>query len=436
MTPSAPDGASDHPIAPRWGNLDRLAVTIVVLLPMLRASIFPELQLSVGFYYTLLGGVIGIILLRGIEHLRFDPLLSALAGCALLSIAFNDIPDFFHPWQRWIGWLFILGLCSHWLKNEYFRLFRTRLCRCFDAVLMISVVGSLIGHVSGITPRLHDGQANGLFAQSMLLGPIAAIASLLFLHRTLTSAGRSRFWWGICFLMALVTVLLASSRGALFSLLFGMAFYLFVFLNFRKALLGVLLAVFLAYVTFSYWQGYTETLQNKFESGIERSGSIFDSRQAKWEMRWEEMKDSPWFGCGFSAVGINGFFWADEGVAGVEPGSGWLFVFSSMGIPAGILFVIFMVLPFFRFFLYKTSLNTEVVLRLAIFAFFGGHLCIEGYVISSGSPLCVLFWLYSSRVYDLFDRSAVAAEHKERKAGLAGEPGILWEPGPPGRLIR
>ncbi len=397
---------------PVWGGLEWLVTACVIILPMLRASIFREVHVSISAYYILLSGSLLIVLLRGMKQLRFQLLLSALVICAFLSIVFNDIPAYFHAEQRLIGWILVLGLCSCWLKNDYCRQFRARLCRGYDTVLMIVVIASCIGHFSKLTPQLFEAQANGLFSQPMLLGPIASIASLLFLHRFVTAGSRHRLWWGAGLLAACLMVLLASSRGALFSLLVAMCFYLLIQFGVRKAIFYVLLLVGLAVATSSYWEGYTEGLQKKFDDGIERSGSLFDSRQQKWELRLEEIRERPVFGYGFTAVSADSFFWLDDELAGVEPGSSWLFVPSSLGIPAGILFIVFMMLPFIRFFRHKAR-DGVIVLRIAILLFFCGHLCIEGYILSAGSPLCILFWLYTSQVYDFWHmRSKAPAENR------------------------
>ena len=96
--------------------------------------------------------------------------------------------------------------------------------------------------------------------------------------------------------------------------------------------------------------------------------------------------------------------------AGVEPGSGWIYVLASTGIFGGVC-VAAMIFRLWAVFLHKShDVNLETVFRMAVLAFFMIHLCIEGYIFFAGSPLCVLFWLTQGRCSDLLSSPSRSSE--------------------------
>lgn len=121
----------------------------------------------------------------------------------------------------------------------------------------------------------------------------------------------------------------------------------------------------------------------------EQSGEV-NSRNDKLTYRLNEFKSSPIFGVGFCSIDINGGDDYSENEGRIEPGSSHLAVLSMLGLVG---FAVYMVI------LYKAYSNSKRMstLRsrfvLACFIAFLVHASVEGYVLSAGGFLAVLFWL-------------------------------------------
>jgi hypothetical protein len=228
----------------------------------------------------------------------------------------------------------------------------------------------------------------GITIQSMTLSPIAAISSLILMYQL--SNNRKVLIRILCIIGIVISVficLLAGSRSALISLAVSIIYYIKLFYKKKISYFIASAVMIITIVAISYpiWYPYTETIQNKMEYA-EEHGSLTITREAKWKARLREFKASPILGCGFASVEKE-----NAGVGGVvEPGNGWLFILSSMGIFAFIIFVT----EFFKAIIlsYKIT-NIKVYLLSSILVFLGIHMNAEGYSLSSGSFFFFYLWL-------------------------------------------
>ena len=95
---------------------------------------------------------------------------------------------------------------------------------------------------------------------------------------------------------------------------------------------------------------------------------------------------------GFGSVSLinPNSFDAERGV--VEPGNGWLFVLSSIGIFGGLVTVMIYFIPFFK--LLKLSMRGDNFARgiLLVLIFYMLHMFAEGYLLAAGNLSFALVW--------------------------------------------
>lgn len=390
-----------------WSKGDVFIVWLIGCVTILRNTTL-GIPVPLPVYYGIWGVGAGWTLLRmpG-KALQVNPAAAVLGLAAVCSIIANDIPEFFHPWLRLLGWGMVMFLTSNLLDSGYLRQFRLHLSRTFDWLLAAGVGVSLLSCAIPFLPQYYGSQLHGIFSQPMLCGPFAAITAIWALYQARLHGNRRWLWLGAA-CMATAAAMLAGSRGAVAGLICGVLF--FIFFNTRKhlAMLQIAVLIGIAAATFSWWDDAAETLWKKTQAGLERSNSIFDSRTSKWEVQWEDFTEHPVLGNGFA--NSSDYFFLSMDNAGVEPGSGWIYVLASTGIFGGVC-IAAMIFRLWAVFLHKShDVNLETVFRMAVLAFFMIHLCIEGYIFFAGSPLCVLFWLTQGRCSDLLSSPSRSPE--------------------------
>ena len=149
------------------------------------------------------------------------------------------------------------------------------------------------------------------------------------------------------------------------------------------------------------------------------------TRDALWETRFLEFKESPVCGIGFNYVDehILPVAYRDAAKVGViEPGSGWLFLLSSLGIMGTIPFLLLFWRPLFRIYKKAESYSDEILIG-ACLSFFAVHLIAEGYVTSSGSFLFFYLWLLISLAQipvrkQFFIKKTANREQKQRTCSI------------------
>ncbi len=192
----------------------------------------------------------------------------------------------------------------------------------------------------------------------------------------------------------IAALFLSASRGALVATAASVLIVIYLksrhkWSNLMNAfLVSVLLFAVFSPVIIPFTSGVIEKQQNNIQSG-----STFFSREAKWNNRWEEFIDNPFFGVGFSAMDPKNTedYFIDTGVN--EPGSSWLAILSMTGIIGFITFFYLVFFTYKRLWKMAGPHNKDSILILGVFSLFLIHLIIEGYIYAAGSYLCYLFWL-------------------------------------------
>ena len=240
------------------------------------------------------------------------------------------------------------------------------------------------------------GIFGGLTTHSMVLGPISGVAIIFLIWRmTCINKGLLKITISLLMCVACIAALfLSASRGALVATAASVLIVIYLksrhkWSNLMNAfLVSVLLFAVFSPVIIPFTSGVIEKQQNNIQSG-----STFFSREAKWNNRWEEFIDNPFFGVGFSAMDPKNTedYFIDTGVN--EPGSSWLAILSMTGIIGFITFFYLVFFTYKRLWKMAGPHNKDSILILGVFSLFLIHLIIEGYIYAAGSYLCYLFWL-------------------------------------------
>lgn len=225
------------------------------------------------------------------------------------------------------------------------------------------------------------GWFSGLLAHSMLLGPVAAIASCYLLYLYLQ---QRKLYLLILLIACLGALLFASSRGAIIATI---ASFLYVFYRLykidKKANRNFLYLFIFLFVTFPIWDSALDGIRFKENRG-DASGT-YGSRTRKFEQRINEIESNPFIGIGFSSISQRRQITRS---GAVEPGSSWLATLSMTGI-IGFIFVV----SFFRTgFRIKTKVDSNLLTK-SLLIFWSVHMIVEGYIYAAGSSLCFLVWL-------------------------------------------
>lgn len=370
-------------------NIDIIAL-IIALLPFSRVIKFVP-GAPVGLYYGALI-LMGIILFCKEQYKIFDiKVVLFLAACAL-SLVLNVVDPRYRAWERLIG---LFGIIL--TLGPLFVGVRTQATRieCLKYISWLSIFTCVASFALFIVARslTYTERGNlygGITVHSMILGPIAALATMYMVqfaflkYRDLT--GIQKMLTVILTLICLFNCIMAGSRSALGGLVVSVILWLWIFLSDNRRLFFkciIAISVGTAATSPLWWQ-YTETIQKKMAVS-ESNGSMLYSRQARWDARIIEIQNNPIVGMGFGTV--------DAPVSSkgtVEPGNGWLFIWSSAGIVAFIMFCIIYLQAIVASWRSRTYIGMFV---LSLLTFFAIHINAEGYSISSGHLGCLMMWL-------------------------------------------
>ena len=128
------------------------------------------------------------------------------------------------------------------------------------------------------------------------------------------------------------------------------------------------------------------------------NSGIFDSRSEKVNARWNEFRESPIIGIGFSVIDtkydrikVNG---------AIEPGSSWLGILSMTGIIGFLLFFAIIYRSWLIVHNRRLSLYDGLIVVISI------HMLVEGYVFSAGSLQCIVLWTILGTSFDFGKRES------------------------------
>jgi len=340
-----------------------------------------------------------------IKHILTGPAIM-IAVC-IMSILIGNPDPVFSSWTR-LG-LFLLVILSVFplIQSDKLIAYRGKITFFTLWIIVAISFGSLIAFFLGINYMRLDyhyvyldlteaGIFGGLTTHSMVLGPISGVAIIFLIWKTICiDKGIFKIMMSLLMCVACIASLfLSASRGAFIATAASVLIVVYLkskhkWSNLMNAfLISVLLFAVFSPIIIPFTSGMIEKQQNNIQSG-----STFFSREAKWENRWEEFTNNPFFGVGFSAMDPKNTedYSTDTGTN--ETGSSWLAILSMTGIIGFLTFFYLVFFTYQRLWRMAGPHNHDSILILGVFTLFLIHLIIEGYIYAAGSYLCYLFWL-------------------------------------------
>jgi O-antigen ligase len=359
------------------------------------------ITLPVGGIYIMLCGVCLIyILVCG--GLKFNGLYVIMYIAFGISALLASEP-FFNSKIRYVLFLCVTLLCTPCISSSTAIAFRSLACRNILVLLTFLTIGSFIGyffginftHVSQDALVVFSSSTNfgGLYAHSMLLGPLSTLVALVFLNVYMLY--RKKLFI-VLFFAAASAVVMSASRGATLALVVPIAYLLFFMKDWRggrKNLIGLLVMV--SIIAVFVGDRFAVGLINKQQNNVE-AGGTFNSRESKWNNRLQEFEENPIWGIGFCAVDLQHYKDYNE-AGGIEPGSTHLAILSMTGLVGMMLYLIVL------FVAYKSVRKYESVvakMRMCLFLAMITHAIFEGYALFAGGFLCFIYWLVIGQCED------------------------------------
>ena len=381
----------------RIDSISRILLFCILLVSLTKAIPFLPVVPDTIYYGSLLGALIWLILREGLMlSYTYLPFLIAI----ILSVWVNEIPAYFRVWFRVMAFASVVLAIGPFFVNPVMIAWRRLLFVYTLTAIRWIVLASFIGWACRLRYVHGYSGFQGFTNQSMLIGPFGGISFIYSVYRYyLSSTVFDRYKEMGIAIVSIVVLLLAGSRSAL-----GATFLAAVFLYSRiyrhhiTRLGRILLTVLcLSVLTSGIWWPYTERLRSKMDSS-KKSGSLTLTRNGLWQDRIREFKAFPVFGVGFSTVNME-YVRAEDKVnqksGMVEPGSGWLFLLSSMGLVGFLSFFIPFTYSMYSLFRRESVGLNGYFLGSLLFLFFF-HLFFEGYLMASGAYLCFFLWLLLS----------------------------------------
>lgn len=315
--------------------------------------------------------------------------------CAALSNIIGNPDPIFRSWERWLIFILLILMIGPLNKSRYSCIFKEKVFKYMLYGCIFMSVGSLVAYISGNGMFYHGhGYFKGLYNHSMTLGPMAAISAVFTFQQFLTDEIKyRRKYWLVLAILSVLMCMLASSRTAFVAMCLAVFILLLAtYKGRRNKMLGIVfVSGILMTFTYPIWSSFTDGIRNK----MAEQDLANNSRTELWKERIEEFKDAPIFGQGFAAFDLNisyNSYNLDTG--GVEPGSSWLFVLSSLGCVGFILFLLLVIPPTLNLLQSsKTKPDSVAITILCVSIIFMVHMLSEGYILSAGSSECFFVWL-------------------------------------------
>lgn len=371
---------------------EKFIIYFTVFIAFSRSSFIGEIM-PLQVYYGWFGLVAFYILISFLKEKRINYTMLLFIIVAVLSIIVNDINEIFSPWMKLISFIIFMIAIGPLVENKLASKFKVNLFKASSIFIIFISVLSFVGYILNLSFINNSSGFSGLTNQSMLLGPIAGLSSLIALNLIFNSKNsKYKLFYIALISISILTCLLAASRGALVSLFISILVFLYLHYKSRIGkLIKIAFAIsFIIIATSSIWLPYASNVINKSEARRE-SDNLFSNRQTMVIDRIEDFKESPLFGVGFASM--RNIYHSKFSLSGVlEPGSGWLFIISTMGLLGLILFLKLMIYPAIQI-LKKDLIKSSHSLIISVLIFFALHLIIEGYMLSTGGFLFFYLWL-------------------------------------------
>ena len=355
------------------------------------------LAIVLGSLYILGGGIV------------FDSRFMTFMIILGLNVLLLPIDPIFNAQSRYCFFVLVMIVCSPLINTARARVFRQYVFKYTMLAMTPLVVGSFFCFFFGVNMMPYNrgqfadigmfseyesrgGLFSGLFAHSMTLGLISALVAVIFFVMY-QKCNKKIFM--VMFFCSALAVVMSASRAALLAFLVSISYITFFVSNTSKSLkriiglllVGVLFAAPFAERTFT-------GIVNKQIGRLEENDGKLNSRDDKFQARFNEFYDSPLMGVGFVSIDER----YDVQYNGqIEPGSSHLAVLSMTGLIGMCSYIVVLL---YAFKTTRRSNNARALMLQGLFMAYFAHMWFEGYIFGAGGILCFLFWLIVSQCFD------------------------------------
>lgn len=393
----------------KWKKSDFVVYSLFAVFAVLSICGFYTIPIYYAYFCLFLYIIVG----KRWIGAKSDILLLLFIISAAIGLVMNTPPSIFRSWER-LGAFILLLLCVSPLiySRKLFEM-RVKLFVCSLYVLTLLSVASFICYPLDINfmktrdlgvLEIRSGTFSGLLNHSMTLGPVSAIATIFMLWNCLSRhTPIVKILYAIAALLCFFSCLLSASRSAVIACVLSAICLLWLLYrtNLSKLWKYVLATAFIVIFVFVNFSDYTQMLVEKQLRNVEGRGSMFASREEKWENRIEEFKSSPLLGIGFASISLDSSdaanydirkytndTFAQRGV--IEPGSSYLAVLSMTGIVGFVLLWLSVLKK--TFVVYKIQ-HPLCILCISTLSCMLVYFFSEGVILSAGNYFCFFFWL-------------------------------------------
>jgi hypothetical protein len=384
-----------------WLTLPNLLALLMVSAYILRCSVLPVIipptdRLLVFASYA------GLLLCWFYSVLSFESInlpgllfvLACLPGAWFSSERHDSL-------AKYAGWALMMLALAPVLTGKNARQIRRGAWQVMRVLVLAVGIGCFGWWVLRL-PMLGRGQSfTGLMSNANMTGPMVSLGVVVAVSAAIASRGRRFYLWSVTGALCVVPAIVAGSRISLAGLL---AALLVVFVvqwqqSQRYLMLAIPLGLLLVvggYRAVLKSEAYNDMTQNLQGKGLQ------NSREELWPARVAEFKAHPLWGMGVGMGEGAGFEVDEEGHANIEPGSSYLAILSMTGYCGAIGFSI-LLLWFAGLWLAQTRLLpiSQAGELAGVGAFMAVHGIAEGWILGVGSPLCLIFWLWTGYSADV-----------------------------------
>lgn len=313
-----------------------------------------------------------------------------LVACYLASLV-NMIFDY-----RLFLFTFVIITCSPIQYSEKIFLFREKYLKCsLYAFPLVSII-CLYCYFKGINMMSpEDGDVSwdfsAIFPHSMWLGAAVGISNVVCLWNILNTKKRIfQMFWTCLLLQSIYLSVVSASRSALVASLVAMT--LLLFFNVKSIMKFLKYTIVIAAIGILAYPIYYNNSQ-RMQSKIESSEGAYGSRTGIFSDGFQHFQEQPVFGCGFAVSYRDGH----RNVGRLESGSGWLSILFQTGIIGSV--TMFIILKRTKQRINNIREDKKLQFYFFPFIFLCLHSFFEGYILTSGYYLCLLFWTLLSYLY-------------------------------------
>jgi O-antigen ligase len=353
-------------------------------------------------YYFAMGSLNVLIFVFGARRgFSLKPAMWLFWGLMWISVLVNapEIPPQFRAVERTISFALVLIGIGPFFLGEHFFVMRREILSYLNLGILFITLLSFAGYIFGFGSRSHQGFYQGATHHSMILGAFAGISMLNCLYEAMISSQkRYQFFCLICSVTSLVTGILASSRISLASCICGVISMLA--LNYRgrygKTIPKIIVFLFIGLVFLHFSGDVGFGLRQKHHGQELSLETLSSTRKGLWNDRLSEIKHEPLFGVGAHTIRAEYCLSEHSQIttAGgtIEPGSAWLYIFSSMGVFAFLCFCVIILEPLYRIWK-QGKTNSLGVILFSQLVFFSVYMCAEAHITASGDFTFIYCWL-------------------------------------------